>query len=173
MANTGNDISDLREEVWSAMLTADYNSRYWEYMYKRYFRGQKWAEIFLAIASSSSVAAWGIWSDIDVIWKVLSGASTLIAVMLPILNWKKQIADLADLLSRWTEIHAEYDLQWFDIEHTTPSRERVIEQFKKLKRREIEVDKITSNVPDDKKLLEQTRLEVISATTENNTEESK
>jgi hypothetical protein len=32
------DIEDLRDEVWSAMLTADYNSRYWEYLYKRYYQ---------------------------------------------------------------------------------------------------------------------------------------
>src|SRR5438105_5045272 len=106
---TNENIDDLREEVWSALLTADYNSRYWEYLYKRYYRRQKWAEIFLAVASSSSVAAWGIWRNIDLLWQLLSGASTLIAVILPILNFKKQIADLADLLSQWVQIHAEYD----------------------------------------------------------------
>jgi hypothetical protein len=89
-----------------------------------------------------------------------------VAVILPILNLKKQIADLSDLLSQWVQIHVEYDLLWFDIEHAAPARERIIEQFKKLKRREIEVDKITSSVPDDKNLLEKIRQEVISATTE-------
>jgi hypothetical protein len=157
------DIEDLRDEVWSAMLTADYNSRYWEYLYKRYYQRQKWAEIFLAVTSSSSVAAWGIWSSTPLVWKLLSAASTLVAVTLPIINMKKQIADLADLLSQWVQIHAAYCVLWFDIEHTQPSRDLIIDQFKKLQGRETEVDKTTSNIPDDDKLLEKCRQEVLAS----------
>jgi hypothetical protein len=159
-------LDDLRDEVWDSMLTADYNSRYWEYLFKRYYRRQKAAEIFLAVTSSSSVAAWGIWRNIDLVWQSLSALSTLVAVILPILNYKKQIADLSEILSQWVQIRSEYELLWFDIEHGTPTRDRVIDQYKKLKRREIEVDKITSSIPDDKKLLELCRQQVIKARTE-------
>jgi hypothetical protein len=158
------EIDDVRQEVWSAMLTAEYNARYWDYLYKRYYRRQKRAEIFLAATSSASVAAWGIWSSITILWKLLSGLSTLVAVTLPILNMKKQITDLGDLQSRWQQIHAEYELLWFDIEHTSAiGKSQVIADFKELKRKEAEIAKIPSDVPDDIKLLEETRQQVISA----------
>jgi hypothetical protein len=159
-------LDGLREEVWDSMLTADYNSRYWEYLFKRYYRRQKVAEIFLAVTSSSSVAAWSIWRDINLLWQCLAGSSTLVAVILPILNYKKQIADLSEILSQWVQIRAEYELLWFDIEHGTPTRDHVIDQYKKLKRREIEVDKITSSIPDDERLLDLCRQQVINARTE-------
>lgn len=165
-------LEDLRDEVWSAMLTADYNAQYWEALYKRYYQRQKWAEIFLAIASSSSVAAWGIWRDVALVWQLLSGISTLIAVTLPILNMKKLIADLADLQSQWVQIHAEYHLLWFDIEHTTVTREPIVTQLKKIMRRETEVDKITNNVPDDEELLERIRQQVIESSYESDVPES-
>ena len=106
------NLDDLREEVWDAMLTAEYNSRYWEHLFKRYYRRQKVAEIFLAVTSSSSVAAWSIWRNIDLVWQCLAALSTLVAVTLPILNYKKHIADLSEILSQWVQIDAEYELLW-------------------------------------------------------------
>jgi hypothetical protein len=76
----------------------DYNCCYWERLAQRYYTRQKWAEIFLAITSSSTVAAWGIWRQAELVWQVLSALSTLVAVILPMLNFKKVIAATSDLL---------------------------------------------------------------------------
>ena len=166
MSQMSDEIDEVREDVWSAMLTAEYNALYWDYLYKRYYLRQKRAEIFLAITSSSSVAAWGIWSNITILWQLLSGLATLAAVALPILNMKKQIADLGDLQSRWQQIHTEYEFLWFDIEHSLLDKNQAIGELKKIMRTEAEIDKITSDVPDDEKLLEICKQQVISANVE-------
>ena len=153
----------IREEVWDSMLTADYNCCYWDRLAQRYYTRQKWAEIFLAITASSTVAAWGIWRHAELVWQVLSVFATLIAVILPILNFKKVIAATSDLLGVWIQIRGDYDMLWFDIEHNLVSPERAVDQFRKIKRKELDVERKLINLRDDEKLLEQCRQEVIQA----------
>ena len=38
---------------------------------RRYSAWDKYTKIFLAVMSSSTVASWGIWDEIDLLWKRL------------------------------------------------------------------------------------------------------
>ena len=76
--------------VWEAMLDADLNFRYWDHLSRRYSAWDKYTKIFLAIMSSSAVAGWRIWNEVDILWKGLSAVSAVTAIALPILNWQKK-----------------------------------------------------------------------------------
>ena len=62
----------IRKAIWDGRLGADFNKRYWNHLIRRYSKRDKYTKIFLATMSSSTVASWGIWDEIDLLWKSLS-----------------------------------------------------------------------------------------------------
>ena len=76
---------NIRRVIWEAVLDADLNLRYWDHLSRRYSTWDKYTKIFLATMSSSTVASWGFWDEIDILWKGLSAVSAFTAIALPIL----------------------------------------------------------------------------------------
>jgi hypothetical protein len=103
-------------------LDADLSVQYWTYLSRRYSKWDKYTKIFLAVMSSSTVASWGIWGEIDILWKILSAISALVAVALPILNWQQMIARMSDLVGKWSRIRYEYENLWLDLPERPPGK---------------------------------------------------
>ncbi len=151
----------IRRTVWDAMLDADLNVRYRDHLSRRYFNLDKYAKIFLAVMSSSTVASWGIWSEIDILWKILSAISTLIAVVLPILNWQQITGRMFNLVGKWSQIRYEYENLWLDLLQNSKSINIIEDEYKRIKGAEIGLDE--TGLPDDRKLLLLCRDEVLKS----------
>jgi hypothetical protein len=106
----------IRTQIWKEMLSAELTQLYWEKLgqvYRSYDRNSK---IFLAITTSTTVASWTLWVQYDIIWKVLSGLSALIAVVVPLMRWEYSIERVVELKGGWLEISYEYEKIWLRIE---------------------------------------------------------
>lgn len=108
--------SAARQWLWEHLLDAELNSRYWRCMVDRYKRKDQTAQIFLAVVTSGTVAGWALWEDFPLLWRTLSGASTLVAVSLPILKFPTKVELAADLYGRWTELCSEYERLWVSVQ---------------------------------------------------------
>jgi hypothetical protein len=130
----------IRTAIWNALLTADLNVRYWFEIRNSYNRRDVTTKIFLAATSSSTVATWGIWAEIGWLWRSLSAASALLAVALPILNWTKKIADMADLHGAWVQIRNQYDALWRRMESNQLTDSEVEAAFESIQTREAQAE---------------------------------
>jgi hypothetical protein len=152
----------MRKTIWDSMLDADMNQRYWSHLSRRYYVRDQYSKIFLALMSSGTVASWGFWSDFAIIWKVLSAASALLAIALPLLNWPRHISSMVSLKQKWTEIKADYELLWLVLEKGKKDSE-VGKELKRIKQLETKVSQQETNLPCDKKLIYQCRDEVLKS----------
>jgi hypothetical protein len=144
------------------MLDADMNTRYWSYLSRRYYSLDKYSKIFLALISSGTVASWGFWSDIPLLWKIFSGLSALLAIALPLLNWPRMISNMGILKQYWTEIKTDYEMTWITLEKGK-SEDEIEKEFKKIKQKEVKASQNETNLPYDKKLLWKCRNEVLES----------
>jgi hypothetical protein len=145
------------------MLNADLNARYWTHLFDRYSAYEKWSQLFLAFTSSSTVAAWTLWSSRPTLWKVLSALSTLAALALPILNWRKLVPEIADQRARWIELRSAYEALWFDVEKDDFPPKIVEKEFKRSMARQAHVEAHDNRLPFSKTLMDQCEKEVIAA----------
>src|SRR5258707_5919528 len=106
----------MRELVWTSMLSAQMNACYWNCLARRYQLREKRAKIFLAVTSSGAVAGWSFWTEYPFAWKFLSGLSALVAVLLPLLDFFKQIDAMTRLASKCAQLRVSYDLLWARID---------------------------------------------------------
>lgn len=124
----------MHPDLWNAMLDADMNARYWPMLARRYSRAEVIVKVFLAVMSSGTVAAWGLWGAHQSLWRSLSAISALTAIASPILNFSKSVKTTSDLAGRWRMLLVDYE----DIGRLDPSLSspQAIKKFYSLKQRE-------------------------------------
>ncbi len=132
--------STLEKAIRDAMLDAEFNFRYWRYMTVRYAKRERFVKIFLAATSSSTVASWGIWHDVDIAWKLLSGLSAVIAVALPILDWPKAIQAMAKLTSQFQQLLVDREELYLDSVTMGKDPEEMRGRLYSLKKREVQIE---------------------------------
>lgn len=150
----------IRKAVWDGLLGADFNTRYWSHLIRRYSKRDKCTKIFLVAMSSSTVASWGIWDEIDLLWKSLSAISAVTAIALPVLDWPKTISRMSDLVGKWSRIEYEYENLWLELQGDNPIN-KVEEEYKRIRGEVAGLD--DTGLPEDVKLNEQCRNEVLES----------
>lgn len=145
------------------MLDADLNVRYWDHLSRSYSTWDKYTKIFLAFTSLSSAASWGIWDEIDILWKCLSAVSAVTAIALPILDWQRKIGEMSNLKGKWSRISRAYENLWEDLLLGQTSIE-VFNEYRRIRNEmEGEEDNIVLDLPHDKKLIQRCRDEVLES----------
>lgn len=144
--------------VWESMLTAEMNARYWARLASRYKSREDWGKIFIALASSGTVASWAIWQDLSLLWKLLSALSAVIAVAMPILDFPSKVETMSDLRGRWTELRSAYELLWAEVSEDDAYKGD--NKLSALKSKEATMSKDEASFPYDLELARQCQAEV-------------
>lgn len=111
MSSSGTAV-DRRIALWDALLDADMNVRYWKLLSQRYSTINNYYRVLLAISSSATVAAWGIWSQYPYAWKALSAISCLASLIYPIFLPTEKLKKLSGLAGAWQQMRTKYELFW-------------------------------------------------------------
>jgi hypothetical protein len=152
--------SETTSTVWSALLDADLNSRYWRLMALRHTRREKYAKIFLAVTASATVASWAVWEHVRPLWQGLSVVSAVVSVALPILDVPKDVKKMAEAQAEWTQLMHEYAELWE--QRAALADADFSSKLKALRAREVKVSSETATLPsDDTGLAERCYAEVL------------
>ncbi len=148
-----------RDWLWSHLLDADLNRRYWRCLAERYKKFDQSARILLALVSSGVVAAWTIWNQYPAVWQALSAVSAVVAIALPILNFPSSVEIASDLHGRWTELYAEYERLWVTLQDGMG--ELTEAQMRALLEKENNNASKEATMPTNKRLAAQCQAEVL------------
>lgn len=109
----------MRDKYWAYYTGTKYELLYfYEYLNDSY----KWLralEAFLAVVSSSSVAAWAVWNELPLLWALLIAASQVMSAVKQYLPYSKRIQALNELLPRLDTVVNRIDHDWFQVDKGT------------------------------------------------------
>ena len=71
--------------------------------------------IFLAVTSSSSIAAWAIWQEYQIVWATIIASSQVVTAIKPFLPYKQRIKSVSDLNDKIQEISLKCEKEWFSV----------------------------------------------------------
>ena len=149
-----------KKAIWEAVLDADFNVRYWGHLSRRYSVRDNYTKIFLATMSSSTVASWGIWNEVNILWKILFSISSVTAIVFPFLNLQKKIGEMSNLRGKWSRISRAYENLWENLLLGQTSTD-VFNEYRRIRNEmEGEEDNTILDLPHDKKLIQRCRDEV-------------
>ena len=133
------------------MLTAHLNYYYWDHLGRLYYRSDKGLRILIAVFSSSAVAAWAVGELYPSIWKTLTGITAVAAVVQPLLDLSKKIAEISDLRRVWGELRVNWEELWNT--EAWDDLPDVIESVNKLNRDVVKVSELEQHLPRRKRLI--------------------
>ena len=148
-----------------------YQSRYWSelreikthviYLQKYAVHSDWWDKainIFLAITSSSSIAAWAIWQKHSMVWAVIIALSQVITAIKPFLPYKQRLKVLNEFNDKLQEISLNCEKNWFNVAEGKLSEEEIHELYIGIKNQSLEAEcKCLKNIvlPKNSKILKE------------------
>ena len=154
-------MEELREAVWYSMLDAAMNASYFGHLCRRYSCRYKAIQLLLALTASSAVAGWALWEHLPALWKILTGASSVLAIAGPILAFEKTAGKCTSLRSLYSAIHSDYQDLWLRLNGLTADSLR--RQYMRIRDKESELCRIEGDIVRDRKLLLKCQNEVEAA----------
>lgn len=152
--------SELRRLIWESMLDADLNDRYFGELTTGYQSKDRWAKVFIAIASSTTVSGWAFWGvpGLDWIWKLASAAATLVAIALPIFDPAASMKAASRLAGAWSSILSECKLLWTQVDAASEPEGR--ELLQAIMAKETPLAESESSLPKHLRLVRRCRSDV-------------
>ena len=80
--------------IWKQLFRVNVRSVYLEKLLKHNETTDRYINIFLAIASSTSIAGWALWNKYIYVWTAIIALSQVINAILPYLPYKERIKSL-------------------------------------------------------------------------------
>lgn len=149
-------MKETHSKVWREMLNAEMTSEYFSTLAGRYATRDLWTKIFLAITSSSAVAGWSFWDEVDhpnisIIWRVASGIAAVTSVVLPFLNYSKKVEYATKLKSSYEASAMDYGIIWLSRNDKTDKT--LLRELKKTMSKEKSLSSIEAHFPKKKEKL--------------------
>ncbi|OES30877.1 hypothetical protein [Alteromonas macleodii] len=98
-------------------------------------------DVFLAITSSSSIAAWAIWQEYPFVWGAIIAISQVITAIKPLLLYKKRLKALDDLLDSLSQIALKAERDWFFVAEGMWTEEEIHNRWADLKEETLKSEK--------------------------------
>ena len=105
-----------------------YQQRYWNnlkelkthviYLHNYAAQSEWWDKainIFLAITSSSSIAAWAVWQKYDLLWAFIIALSQVVTAVKPFLPYRQRLKAISELNDKIQEISLKSERNWYDV----------------------------------------------------------
>ena len=106
------------------------NSEWWD----------KTINIFLAITSSTSIAAWAIWQEHQIIWAVIIALSQVITAIKPFLPFKQRLKPISDLNDIIQELWLESEKHWYSVSEGELTEKEIHDLYINLKSKTIKAE---------------------------------
>jgi hypothetical protein len=74
---------------------------------------QRKLNMFLAVATSGSIAAWAVWSKFPLLWAGIIAVSQVISVIKPYLPYERRINEINKLNIQLTSLYNEIEAKWY------------------------------------------------------------
>jgi hypothetical protein len=105
-----------------------YQQRYWNHLKElkthviylhNYAAQSEWWDkainIFLAITSSSSIAAWAVWQKYDLLWAFIIALSQVVTAVKPFLPYRQRLKAISALNDKIQEISLKSEKNWYGV----------------------------------------------------------
>jgi hypothetical protein len=143
-------------KYWREMDQLKVHVLYLEFYLEKTTNIDRAINMFLAIASSSSIAGWIIWQSLSFVWGAIIAISQAINAIKPYLPYAKRLRSLQSASNELESVFIAMESHWFKVAEGQLTSEQVHSLQMKYKEKIRQVSQKhfgTSTVPEDTKLL--------------------
>ena len=127
-------LRPLLTSIYRAYWSAVYNRKYYGCRLQTCKRANFWIEVIIAIAVSTEVGGWSLWSDATLhrLWVGIGMAAAIVAIVKPLLRLSDQIERYSKLFTSHALIAADFELVVQEITAKQTLTSTQVERFGRL-----------------------------------------
>lgn len=122
--------------LWGQIQNSKFQEIYLNLLLERFQKRDRLLNVFLVIATSSSISAWAIWKTdaLEWLWALVVASSQVVLLIKPYLNYNKYIKELNDKYYLLRRINLDYEILWMKFKYEKTTTDEVFEKYSELKR---------------------------------------
>jgi hypothetical protein len=152
---------NYQEKFWRELDQLRIHATYIEAYYEQSVRTDRFVNMFLALASSGSIAGWAVWNEYQYVWAIIVASSQVVNAIKSHLPFTKRIKALGALSAELESLFLSMENHWFNVAEGRLSEEEIHQLHMKIKeqrRMAIQKNIGTIDVPLDQKLMDEATL---------------
>jgi|SRR5690554_622664 len=124
----------MENKIWSLLNNVKFKGYCLGFIVERFQRWDRNLNIFLAIASSGSIAGWVIWNDISFLWAIIISVSQVFTVVKPYLPYFKYVKELNKKCYKLDSLIIDVEKLWYEFENNLIKEEMAAKSYFDLKK---------------------------------------
>lgn len=129
----------MRENIWNLLCDLKFKGFILGYLVDKNQKRDRNINIFLAIASSTSIAAWAIWQKYPFLWSGIIATSQILTVIKPYIPYFKYAQELNKKSLTIDNINIEIEKLWFYLQSNKISEDVAAEEYFIIKQKLTEI----------------------------------
>lgn len=137
---------------WKELYQTKFHTEYIELFLQKSENWDKRLNIFIAICSSASIAAWAIWKENYWIWTTIIAASQVIQAIKPFLPYQERMRSLSALRNGYAGLFVLADTHWPSIAEGEIASVAISKLRSEIRQKKLELEQKafpTSSLPDN------------------------
>jgi len=135
-------MNSIRDKIWYLLVDSKTNEKYSSLVVKKYQIFDLLLNIFLALATSSSIAAWAIWNKFPALWILIIGISQVLMIVKPYFLFPKYIKVFNEKSIRWQQMTVELEHLWYELNEENIDEKKASKTYFEFKRQILTFDDI-------------------------------
>ena len=136
----------MTTKIWNNLAIVKFKSIYIGHLISKYQRYDLLINVFLAIATSGSIAAWAIWKEFPIIWASVIALSHVVNVIRPFFPYSRYTKILNDKYLLSQNLFLDYERVWYQIEKAKLTEDAIAEKYFELSKKQNEVFNLDSGI---------------------------
>lgn len=135
----------LTDKIWATYCNMKFKGFVLGLLVIKYQKWERNINMFLALASSGSIAAWALWQDFPFVWSSIIASSQVIMAVKPYFPYHKMTKELNNRSLKIDLLNIEYERFWNKIQRGKLTEDAMDQYYFDLNKTYAEI----LNLPDD------------------------
>lgn len=124
----------MRNQIWAELCNLRFKGYCLSFLSGKFQKWDRNINIFLAIASSGSIAAWAVWKSAPLIWGGIIALSQVITVLKPYFPYYKYVKELNAKNLKVEVLNIEFERLWYKMQNNLITKEQSAELYFEYKK---------------------------------------
>lgn len=125
----------MRKQIWATLCDTKFKGYCLTSLVDKFQRWDRNTNIFLAIASSGSIAAWAIWQVHPMIWGLIIAVSQVLTVLKPYFPYFKYVKELNSKSFSVELLNIDIEQLWYKVQNGKISEDDAIKVYFNFRKR--------------------------------------
>lgn len=129
----------MKDQIWATLCDTKFKGYCLTSLVDKFQRWDRNINIFLAVASSGSIAAWAIWQVYPMVWGLVIAVSQVLTVLKPYFPYFKYVKELNSKSFSIDQLNIDTERLWYKIQHNKISDDDAVENYFDIRKRATEI----------------------------------